>query len=426
MKLLYNKLVHFLNNLESKIAFYPTLISLLGFLLTFIVLYLEQFGISAYLEKAVPILIIEDAQTARTILSTFISGLISLMVFSFSMVMILLNQASNNFSPRLLPGLISNRKHQLVLGTFLASLIYCIFMLISIETSGTKDRTPGFPILVAIILTIICLGVFVYFIHSISQSIQVNTILDTIHKTSKKRLNELISESEKHAEFPDTAQWHEYHANKTGYYQDIMSESLLTIAEKQETRLEIIVPKGSFVLKGIPLLRSENPLEEESLKTIRNSILYSKNELLEDNYVLAFKQITEIAVKAMSPGINDPGTALNAIDYLTELFAIRMKKEDQNFLFKDDQPQIKLTTVSFSNLLYNVMASLRLYCKHDVSIMQKLFLMLKYLLFQTQAEEHYKDCIRSEAKTLLEDAESSIENPKDLEVIKNLANTFLT
>ena len=86
--------------------------------------------------------------------------------------------------------------------------------------------------------------------------------------------------------------------------------------------------KGIFVLQGIPFFRSEKKLEEETVKKILSNFNFARPELVADNYLLAFKQITEIIVKAMSPGINDPGTAINGIDYLTELFALRMHKKD--------------------------------------------------------------------------------------------------
>ncbi|THD65743.1 DUF2254 domain-containing protein [Robertkochia marina] len=424
MKALYHKLLHFSSKLQSKIAFYPTLLSAFGFLLTLIVLYLNEMGVSAYLKEKAPILVIEDLQTARTLLSAFIAGMISLMVFSFSMVMILLNQASSNFSPRLLPGLISNRRHQLVLGSFLASLIYCIFILVSVDGNEHPTNPAGFPVLVAIILTIFCLGLFVYFIHSISQSILVNNILDNIYRTSQRHLKEVLEADEDGMRFPATDEWHVYHADSTGYFQDCIIDTLKELCQKHSIKLEIIPPKGSFILEGIPLIRCDRKLEEEVINKLRSSIIISKTQLLKENYVLAFKQITEIAVKAMSPGINDPGTALNAIDYLTELFAGRMKKKDQIMLSIEKEPVIKMGSVSFQELLYNVMASLRLYCKHDVIIMQKLILMIRYLLFQPAAEEHYSECLKEEVKLLLDDAGKSISNEKDLTTIKELANTI--
>ena len=424
MKALYHKLLHFSSKLQSKIAFYPTLLSVFGFLLTLIVLYLNEMGVSTYLKEKAPTLVIEDLQTARTLLSAFIAGMISLMVFSFSMVMILLNQASSNFSPRLLPGLISNRRHQLVLGSFLASLIYCIFILVSVDVKEDPINPAGFPVLIAIILTIFCLGLFVYFIHSISQSILVNNILDNIYRTSRSHLEKILETEEDDKRFPATDDWHVYHADSTGYFQDCITDTLKELCQNHSIKLEIIPPKGSFILEGIPLIRCEQELEEELINKLRGSIIIAKTQLLKENYVLAFKQITEIAVKAMSPGINDPGTALNAIDYLTELFARRMKIKDQITLSIEKDPVIKLGSVSFQELLYNVMASLRLYCKHDVIIMQKLILMIRYLLFQPASEAHYSECLKKEIKLLLDDAGKSISNEKDLATIKELANTI--
>ena len=117
-----NRLTNFLFQIRSKIAFYPTIISLSGLSLAFLMIYLEQLDVSAYLIDAAPALVIDDTDTAKTILSTLIGGLISLTVFSFSMVMVLLSQASSNFSPRVLPGIISDRKHQIVLGQYIATI----------------------------------------------------------------------------------------------------------------------------------------------------------------------------------------------------------------------------------------------------------------------------------------------------------------
>ena len=105
MKQLFNRLISFFNTIESKIAFYPTLLAFFGFNFAFLMLFLEKKGISRTLIEKIPQLLVEDGDTALTIISACIGGLISMMVFSFSMVMLLLSQASSNFSPRLLPGL---------------------------------------------------------------------------------------------------------------------------------------------------------------------------------------------------------------------------------------------------------------------------------------------------------------------------------
>ena len=93
MKQLYNRTISFFNVIESSIAFYPTLLAFLGFVFAMIMLYLEELGISKYLIEHAPILVVDNGDTAMTILSALISGLISVVVFSFSMVMLLLSQA---------------------------------------------------------------------------------------------------------------------------------------------------------------------------------------------------------------------------------------------------------------------------------------------------------------------------------------------
>ncbi|WP_224484576.1 DUF2254 domain-containing protein [Robertkochia aurantiaca] len=422
MRKLFNRINHIFIELRSQIAFYPSLIALAGLIFSIVILYLEQAGISAFFRDNFPILVIRDPDTARTLLSTFIAGLISLMVFSFSMVMILLNQASSNFSPRLLPGLVSNRRHQFVLGVFLSVLIYCIFILVSIETQEPEEKIPGFSVFLAIVLTLMCLATFIYFIHSISLSIQVNQILQNIHDTSVERLENILEKNQgKSEEFPKSDEWFTSHANRTGYFQDVIEGELLKLAKEKETKIHVIVPKGTFILSGVPIIKSEKELEEEEIDKALNTLIYSKSELLRDNYVLAFKQITEIAIKAMSPGINDPGTALSAIDYLTELFSYRMKKSDESYLFNDDdEPTVKLATVSFRHLTYNIMAAFRCYCKHDVIIVQKLLLMFRYLLYQYSESDSYKKTIKKEIQLLERDALDSISNEADKKVIRNL------
>lgn len=422
MKHLYNKLATFFNSVRNNIAFYPTLLAALGFNFAFFMIYLEDRGISTYLLETVPVLVVDNGNTAMTLLSSFITGLISVMVFSFSMVMVLLNQASSNYSPRLLPGLISDKNHQVILGIYLFTILYCIFILFSVQPTGDKYQVPGFAVLLAILFTVVCICAFIYFIHNISHNIQINNILDQIFNLAEKRLSKLIdAENGANKDFPDTSDWHGYHSEKTGYFQNVALSNIIDICKKHETKIEILPVKGIFILQRIPLFKSEKELDEDTIKEVLSNFNFARGELVADNYALAFKQITEIIVKAMSPGINDPGTALNGIDYLTELFALRMKKRDQSIIAKEEEVYVKVSTVNFGELMYNVLASIRVYCKHDIILIQKLSIMFLYLKSQEAIDQSYYDVIEKEANILLEDAYESIENKSDLKVIKRLA-----
>ena len=425
MKQLFNRTISFFNVLESKIAFYPTLLAFLGFNFAFLMLFLENKGISKYLLEHVPVLVVDNGDTAMTILSSLITGLISMVVFSFSMVMLLLSQASSNFSPRLLPGLISDRRHQVILGIYLFTILYCIFILFAIQPTGNKTQIPGFAVLLGILQTVVSIYAFIYFIHNISQSIQISNILQKIFETAKSRLTKLIdTEENNESDFPETDDWKEFHSEKSGYLQNISFTNLVDICEREEIKLHILPVKGIFVLSGIPLFRSNKDLDEDTVKNILSNFNFSREELVADNYTLAFKQITEIIVKAMSPGINDPGTAINGIDYLTELLALRMKKKDQSVIIRDETAYIKLNTINFEDLLFNIMASIRTYCKNDIILVQKLLLMFYYLEKQESDDTNYCKYLRKEAANLMEDAKASIKNEEDIKKATDLAGKF--
>ncbi len=371
-------------------------------------------------------LMIEDGDTALNVLSTCIGGLISMMVFSFSMVMLLLSQASSNFSPRLLPGLISNKRHQIILGVFLGTIVYNIFTLFSVDSSEEKYTLPGFSILLGVALTIVCLSAFIFFIHNISQSIQINNIMDGIYDSAITRLNEVIKAENKDTAmpvpyFPETSDWHEYSSTKTGYFQNLSITNITDVCEKNDVRVYISVAKGLFVLKNNTMLKADKPLDEKVVNEIFSNINFARGEYIRDNYTLAFKQITEIAVKAMSPGINDPGTAINAIDYLTELFALRMQKNDTGIITKKGKTYVKVAIIKFQELAYNVMASLRTYCKHDPIVMQKLIGMLTYLKHQNAVDDSYKTTINNELHVLVDNMD--FDSDKDGEKLKSLTET---
>lgn len=423
-----NKLLFFYRAVVNSIAFYPALIAFGGLLLAFITLAFENYGITKYLLEQAPALVINNADTARSLLGTLIGGLLSLMVFSFSMVMVVLNQASTSFSPRLLPGLISNKKHQIVLGFYLGSLIFNILIAQSVLPEAGAYQLPGFSVLLAIMLDIFCLCLFIYFIDSISNEIQIGNILKGIFKDTRARLVEVSEKEERSAEYsiPDMSEWQKVFSDESGYFQGISKSGMTEIAKEHNTVLHVIPPKGFFILKGIPIIKSEKKLDEDTLKEVRSCIEFSGNETVSENYVLGLKQITEIAIKAMSPGINDPGTALNAIDYLTELLVMRMKLNDEEIYKNEDgKTYLILRVVTFEDLLYNIMASLRQYSKHDVIIMQKLLRMFDYLLLQTKEKEASRKVLLSEINRLLEDIELNIENGSDRAKLINIGEKLI-
>ncbi|WP_228850439.1 DUF2254 domain-containing protein [Aegicerativicinus sediminis] len=422
MKELIQKGLGLLSRIKNKIAFYPTILSLAGLAFSFIMYYIESRGVSSYLKEELPMLVINNSDTARVILSVFIGGLISIMVFSFSMVMILLNQASSNFSPRVLPGLISNKKHQIILGIYNASLLYCIFTLVAIEGEGDQVNMPGFSVLLSIVFMVICLGAFIYFLHSISQGIQVDNIISRIKETGIKRMRKFVKRNqESTTKLPQKKASYVFKSKRSGYLQSIQINSLKEKLAENDLILQTLIPIGSYVFEGTPMFKISEQLNKEDEEDISELFVYANNELVNENYVLAFKQITEIAVKAMSPGINDPGTAINAINALTDLFLERIQINNHSEYLHNDKVVLKTKDFTFKEILHATMASLRTYCTKDVLVSQKLMQMLLQLYdHKAFGKPSFKKQVRREMKLLYKDLKGNLKNESDLKAFKNL------
>ncbi len=410
--------------LSNSIGFYPTLISIIFFVISLIMILLESGGGTEYFIKYFPVLMISSKDTARIILSTIAGGVISLTVFSFTMVMIVFNQAATNYSPRIIPGLISRKFHQVVLGFYVGTLIYCFIIMINIDSRHFGISVPAFAVFIGVFFGIVCLILFVYFIHSISNSIQIGNILQEIYKQTLDGMKKEEEENENPDEsgFEDSDNWKSIMSPQSGYLQRIEQNKILSILTKKNARLEIVIPIGSFILEGSPLAKISNNVEKKIIEQILGNFIFFEEEIVEENYYLGFKQITETAVKALSPGINDPGTAIKAIDYITDLITYKLSLKEKRLIYYKKVPRILLRNPSNATLLYYCFAPIRQYGKKDVVLILKLINSLKEILLST--EQRFEEIIFNEAKTLVEDAMKYLNNSADRNMVNDIIETI--
>jgi uncharacterized membrane protein len=408
---------------RNSIAFFPAIIAVGLMLVGGILILLEEKFIARDTIENLPFLIINDADTARSILNTMIGGIISLMVFSFSMVMILLNQASSNFSPRLLPGLITNKRHQIVLGIYLGAILFLILCSINVLPGNEKGvaNIPSLSILTGIILSIVCLGMFIYFIHSISESIQISNIIKRLYEDGKadiERLKGEVANTPNH----DLPLIHEVHSDRHGYLISDSIESIQRMAEEKDFHIDLIQPIGLFLKEGEITFKISRPLSKEDEEKLLNCLDFSVNESVNSSHFSTIKNITEVALKAMSPGINDPGTALLAINYLTLLLAERMQLLDKIYYESKDDDNKKTGRVSrllmpFKQLIFNTVGELRTYVAHDQLVVSKIIDSLDYLLTKPAATDEFYQIIEMERNIFVKVSKKELQSDYD---IKNI------
>lgn len=412
----------------KSIAFYPSLIAFLLTLLAIGMLVAESFGISQFITDHFSFIVIDNSDTARGILTTLIAGVMSLMVFSFSMVMIVLNQAANNFTQRLLPELISNRQHQIVLGFYLGTILYSILIMINILPDTGNYDVPGTAVLIAIVLGILSLIFFIYFINTISTNIQISNILYKLYINTKAQYSKQEKADDFANELPasSNAKWKSLNIKKSGYLQSVDFESLNAIAREHQIRVYINVPVGLFVHRHSPVIQVHPMPADEVRDKIVNTFTVSEQEWFDGQPLNGIKQMTEVILKAMSPGINDPGTALNAIDYLSDLLALEIEKKPFTSYNPDSEksPLVFITPIPVSQVLHITLGAIRQYAKHDIVITLRLIKMLASFLQHYDFRESKKNDIEGQLHSLMFDADENIKNPLDRKAINELLNQY--
>lgn len=374
----------------GSIAFYPVLIAV-GFLLLSVLMLEIDFSWEGRQTKgALNWIRLRDADTARSIVSTIAAGLISLTVFSFSMVMIVLNQAASQLSNRILENLIGNRSQQWVLGTYLGTIVYALFLLTSIRDIDSGTSIPALSIYLLILLTIVDIFVFIYFLHFITQSVKYQTLIRNIEKETHAALTKDQTSFSGHATWtPNGKRW-EIRCPAAGYFQDIRLSSLMKQACTEGLQLEFLYPKGTFLLQDVSFVAiySQHPVSKKQIEALMLDIDFYHGQPIDVNPIYGFRQLTEIAIKALSPGINDPSTAVLCLHALSALLAHRLR-ESPSQICSDEKGtgRIFLPQYTFGEMMHICLEPVWNYGRNDQYVQEAFLDLLQQLKCVNQQAE---------------------------------------
>jgi uncharacterized membrane protein len=307
----------------NSIAFLPSVISLIFVLFSLLVLYLELSWVgSVYFTGPLEVLMVKGNDNARQILSTLIGGMISLTVFSFSMVMVLLNQASSSFTPRIVPGILTDKKNQFVLGFYLGTIIYCLIIILNVKPGETHQDSPKVGVLLAMFLGICCLGLFIYFIHLISLRLQVGNIISSAAKRVRQQIQKEKSAHRESQTKPGVNVWYSLSSQESGYLSEINEKRLEKMCSQHHIQIELLYSLGTFLYENEAICKVSIDMSDQKKlgRAILSCFILTFEPYGKGTYLYGLNQISEIAVKALSPGTNDPVTALIALDHLSLLF----------------------------------------------------------------------------------------------------------
>jgi len=260
-------------------------------------------------------------EAARSVLIMLAGSMIGVAGVAFSITIVALSLTSAQFGPRLLRNFLRDPSNQVALGTFVATFLYCVFVLRGIlETRPV----PAVAVSGAIALSVTSIGVLVYFFHHISTSIQASSVVAAVARdleSAIERFSSRFGPQERDGQGEPAARLEhgdEVPSDRSGYVQAIDYSHLMELAEARDIVLQVLFRAGDFVHSGAALVRSapEGSLEEEDAEGICRAFLIGRQPTEEQDLEYSVRQLVEVALRALSPGINDPFTAMNCIDWL--------------------------------------------------------------------------------------------------------------
>jgi uncharacterized membrane protein len=399
----YKKIVH-------GIGFFPAVIALLFTLLAVVLLMIHDPDEGVL--EAIPYLRIESAETARTLVAAILAGTISFIIFSFTMMMFVLNQAATNYSSKILEGLISKKPNQFILGAYIGTILYNIVSLMQIKKEDDFDKVPHLLIYVGILTFIFCIILFVQFINNIYNSVQIYNVIQNIGRETEKSL--LMPKYEKKdIEDPDE-KWHIYPTSRSGFYQGISEENILRIAVKNNLIIKSSSPFTYYHATGTPLFYLNKKIHDHKLLTnIEDTFLFYIGEDITDNPYYGIRQLSEVAVQSLSTGINAPGIAIACIDYLTQLLILWTNRSNAAYL-KDGNGKLRVIVpeIPMEQIFEVTISPIRVYGKKDLNLLKSLIDLLRKFSYN-DIDKRYQKLVKRHAEAIYEDAMKGLDNSYD-------------
>ncbi|MGZ8215323.1 MAG: DUF2254 domain-containing protein, partial [Methylosarcina sp.] len=319
------------------------------------------------------------AEGARAVLSIISGTIMTVVSIVFSLTLTTLAQTSSHFGPRVLRSFTSDRGVQVTLGTFIATFIYSLLVLRTVRTQQSIEASsfvPYFSVNVGILLALASLAVLIYFIHHVSQRIQAENLIAEVGMDFQNLLPNLFPEhfgqpqgNGKNAlKQPEESQWQTAHlvvSPDTGYLQGIEEEQLMRLAKRYDLVMKLEKRPGDFVTSHSPLLRivPSSRISYQIDHRLRACFSIGRHRTPHQDVLYVVQQLVEIAVHALSPGINEPFTALTCIDWLGASLRSMAERELPTSLRQDEEGRLRLIACrrNFEEMVHAAFDQIRLY-----------------------------------------------------------------
>lgn len=408
--------------IQNSYWFLPTLMGILAVVASSLSLYIDHFEPPIAIPKWF-YLFSGGSDGARDVVGVVAGSIMSVAGVTFSIAVVVLSLASQQYGSRLLRNFLGDRAIHFTIGMFISTFIYCLLILPSIHAgadSGRSEFIPRFSVTISILLGIFCVFVLIYFIHHVSLSIQSEFLTTSTSRQLLSTIEEIYPEKTSPREngtqtlddFANNAIPGRVSSLESGYFQAVDIDQLMRLATRHSLRIQVIAKPGDFIVKGDDLLSywPKNAVRDDQ-KVFNRTIRLGSQKTIDQDPGFGFDMLVEMAVRALSPGVNDPFTAIQCIEHLREalgILAVRSRTKG-TFLDAKGNPRIVMEQLSFQDALERTIPVLKHYASNSPKVLKSLQMLL-WKLDDTLEESPSKDLVKRyahdfEAKSLSGKAE---------------------
>ncbi len=327
------KLQNAWENLKASLWFIPTLLVIGAIAASFLLLQVDiwlqrgQYAFQFWLFSG-------TADSAQTLLGVIAGSLITVISIAYSVTIVAIQQMSAQFSPRVLRTFTSDRGSQIVLGAYIATFVYALLVTRQIRNpSAGEGFVPVLSVTVALILSLVCLGLLIYFIHHISQLLQVSIVIDLVHDELIEEIGRLYPDqigapTDRGEELPamiDRAETagtiRAIESVAAGHLRSIDTDTLIGASDGRTPWLYVRPQVGEYIPHGSVLIElpEEAEIDMAGLEQLRDAFVIDTERTLHQDPLFGIRQLVDIALKALSPAINDPTTAEYSLAHLGDV-----------------------------------------------------------------------------------------------------------
>jgi uncharacterized membrane protein len=321
-----------------------------------------------------------DPQVVQIILGTIAASIMTVVSIVFAIMLMTLTLASMQFSPRIIVSFVQDRVTQWTLGIFLGTFLYCLAALPAAH-SQPHPFAPVFTVMGAMLLAVACVGWLLFFIHHISRAISANHIVARIAADTLAMIDEMMPWPHRldRLDAPPAAASHwetTIPSQASGYIRFVDRRRLVQLAKTYHVKINVLRRVGHFTPAGAPLLEvsKSGRVPPEAIGDLCGAFDLGPTRTLQQDIEFGVLQIVDIALRAISPAVNDPSTAINCVDWLSAIMIRFAAREPPESVLYDPPGTVRVVIpwVGFRRLLEAAFEQIRMYSKSDVAVSLRL------------------------------------------------------